>query len=299
MNGQWSRQRREIDAYNTFFAAVKGETTGEGFHNLGYRYVGRFLTVPDNRRDVEARPDFVLYNGETMLLVEVKSGSNINERDINQMERCAAISIEAGQQFLRDSGDLEDLEPSDLRQIQPCIVYYADFIEECKQLESCVDSLDSLKENALVLTQEKGDKLTLEGGDVHDKMLADELNSGFQLPEAPEKKIYLTEEVEVESLAFSICHHIVLNNLGRGRFELSPSGVREYYRNRTVPMERVENALRFLSEVGACRETEDGSYEFTTAHSSEIVSIHERLAEAPIHEWLEEDDNQASLADFD
>ena len=85
MNEDWSRQKRELDSYNTFFSAIKGEVTGQGFHDLGYRLVGRFLHVPDSRNDVEPSPDFLLYNGESLLLVEIKSGENIANRDIEQM----------------------------------------------------------------------------------------------------------------------------------------------------------------------------------------------------------------------
>ncbi len=300
MNEQWERQKLEIDSYNTFYAAIKGEITGEGILDIGYRLVGRFLTVPDSRNDVEAEPDFVLYDGSTLLLVEVKSGNNISNRTIEQMERCADLSIEAAQDFLKDTSLTDpDLDPNDLRKVQPCIVFYNEVIAECREHQSCVDALDELGEHAAVLTQEKGDTLQLDSGRVVDKELEGTLSSGLQLPEAPDKNIYLTEGVELECLAFSVCHDCVVNNMAHGRLSLSPSGVRDRYQNRALPMDRVRTVLRFLDEVGACREADDGEYEFTQAHLGTIVSVQEYLAEKPVEEWIDDDsDSQSGLDEF-
>lgn len=82
---EWARQKRKLDSYNTFFAAVKGEVTGEGLYDLGYQLVSCFQNISDSRNNVTASPDFVLFNSETLLLVEIKSGENITDRDIQQM----------------------------------------------------------------------------------------------------------------------------------------------------------------------------------------------------------------------
>jgi len=300
MNEQWERQKRELDSYNTFFAVIKGEITGEGLRDLDFRYVGRFLSIPDHRKGLEVEPDFVLYNGSTLLLVEVKSGSNIDDRTIQQMQDCDELSIEAAQEYLKDVEWTEpELDPNDLDTIQPCVVYYEEFVEECKDHQPCVEALNEVKEYAAVLTQQKGERLQLEGGRVGDEEFGDVVSDGFPLPEAPDKNVYLTEGVEPECLAFSVCLDCVVNNMGQGRLTLSPSGVRNRYQNRELPMDRVRTVLRFLDEVGACRKTDDGEYEFTQAHLSTIVSIQEKLAEKPVSEWLDEDsDDQAGLDDF-
>jgi len=300
MNEQWERQKLEIDSYNTFYSAIKGEITGEGLLDLGYRLVGRFLTVPDLRNDVKAKPDFVLYDGTTLLLVEVKSGNNISNRTIEQMERCNNLSIEAAQDFLKESSfNSPNRDPDDLRNIQSCIVYYDDNIEECRKHESCVEALNELEKHAAILTQQKGDTLQLDSGPVVDKELENTLSSGLQLPEAPDKNIYLTEGVELECLAFSVCHDCVVNNMAHGRLSLSPSGVRERYQNRSIPMDRVRTVFRFLDEIGACRKTDNGEYEFTHAHMGTIVSVQDYLADKPVDEWIDDtSDSQVGLDDF-
>jgi hypothetical protein len=300
MNEQWARQKREIDSYNLFFAAIKGEITGEGLSEAGYRLVGTFLRISDNRRDIEVEPDFVLFDGTTLLLVEAKAGSNINDGDIEQMERCADLSIEAAQEFLKDTSfDHSGYDPNELRTVQPCIVYPKETIEECKKHAACVDSLEELKSYSAVLTQEKGGQLELDGGDERDDEFASTLSNGIALPEAPAKNIYLNEQVEAECLAFSICHDCVVNNMVRGRMTLTPSGIRDRYQNRELPMRRVERVLKFLAEIGACRKTEDGEYEFTQAHMTAVLSVEEKLTEKPVSEWIDKEDApQAGLDDF-
>lgn len=300
MNEQWERQKRELDSYNTFFAAIKGEITGEGFRDLGYRYVGRFLSIPDHRNGLEVEPDFVLFDGRTLLLVEIKSGTNIDDRTVGQLQDCADLSIEAAQEYLKDAEwSVPDLDPNELDQIQPCVIYYEEFVEDCKNHQSCKEALNELKEHAAVLTQQKGKTLQFEGGRVVDEGFGDALSEGFQLPEAPDKNVYLTEGIEPECLAFSVCHDCVVNNIGQGRLTLSASGVRNRYQNREIPMNRVKTVLRFLDEVGACRETDDGEYEFRRAHIGTIYSIQEKLSERTVSEFLDDDtEDQAELDEF-
>lgn len=301
MNENWARQKRELDSYNTFFSAIKGEVTGQGFHELGYRLVGRFLRIPDPRAGVEPSPDFLLYNGETLLLVEVKSGENISKRDIKQMKDSNVLSIESTQNYLDDTEiRSHGLDPDDLRYIQPCVVYYEDFIEnECKPHEGCVESLNALAEEAAVLTQDKGSELKLESGDIFDPSLEAPIIEGIDLPQIPDKNVYLTEAVEKECLAFSICHDCVLNNMGKGRIKITAADVSEFYANRAIPFQRVSSALAFLANVGACRSLEEGVYEFTTAHISNIMKVEHHLRERNVDEWLGDDKpGQSSLQDF-
>lgn len=301
MNEDWIRQKRELDSYNTFFSALKGEVTGQGLHDLGYRLVGRFLQVPDSRTGVEPSPDFLLYNGEILLLVEVKSGENISDRDLQQMEDSNALSIEAAQDYLNDTEiRSRGLDPDELGYVQPCIVYYEDFIEdECKPYDGCVESLNELAREAAVLTQDKGSELRLETGDIADLSLEAALDDGISVPQIPDKNVYLTEGVEKECLAFSICHDCVQNNMGKGRIRITPTDVTEFYANREIPLQRISRVLSFLDEVGACRRRDTEEYEFTTAHMSNIMDIEEILRERNVVEWLgEEAFGQSSLEDY-
>lgn len=300
MNEQWERQKRELDSYNTFYSAIKGEVTGEGLRDIGFGVAGRFVSIPRRASNAEAEPDFVLFDGSTLLLVEIKSGTNIDDRTIEQMERCANLSIEAAEDYLKDVKLSDsDLDPNDLRTIQPCVVYYSGTIEECKEHSACLDALEELRNHAAVLTQEKGGTLEIDSGHVTDDSFETAFSNGIQLPEAPAKNVYLTEGIELESLAFSICHDCVVNNMGKGRLTLSPTGVRDRYRNREISLADVGTVLEFLEEIDACRENDDGEYEFRQAHLSAIVSVQEKLAERPVAKWLDdESDGQSGLDDF-
>lgn len=300
MSGEWPRQKRELDSYNTFFAAIKGEIAGHGLRDLGYRVVGRFLTIPDRRNGIEASPDFVLFNGATLLLVEVKSGENISRRHVEQMKACSELSLEATREYLRETEiRSKGYEPAGLKTVQPCIVYYEDFIERCKSNPGCKEALLELKEYTAILTQDKGSTLQLESGMVNDRELKGALSDGIALPQLPDKNVYLTEGIEKECLAFSISFDYVLNNLGKGRLVVSLADIAEAYANREIPLQRIREVLRFLEELGACRETETGDYEFTTAHSRNIMKVEAELMKQLVDEALDEDpDAQASLADF-
>ena len=302
MHESWERQRRELDSYNTFFSAITGEVTNEGFHELGFRYVGRFQRIRDERTGVQPAPDFVLYNGRILLLAEVKSGWNINPGHVEQMEECDEVSIEAAREFLDATPiESEGLDPGSLTEVQPFIVYYEDFIEECREQPACADALDELLEVTAVATQRKGGSLQLEGGVVYDDGFGERLADGISLPSAPPKNVFLTEGMEPECLAFSVCYDLVLNSLGTGRVTLFPSDVANHYLNRELPLSRVERVLEFLNDAGACRSLEGGGYEFTRGHLRNIVGIEEKLAEKPVDEWLGEEageDGQSSIGDF-
>lgn len=298
--GEWERQKREIDSYNTFYSAIKGEVAEEGLRDIGYKVVGRFLRVPGSHGDITCEPDFVLFDGETLLLVEVKSGENISDRDIEQMKDAAAISIESAQKYLAETPiRSEGYEPSGLRTIQPCIVYYEDFIEMCLDSSGCRSSLSELSNYAAVLSHDKGTRLQLVEGEIVPGGLNSRLEEGIEIPQLPDKNIYLTEGIEKECLAVSICLDLVLNNLGKGRVEITETDVTERYKNRDIPMKRVSGVLDFLNEFGACRKTDEGGYEFTTGHMRNITSVEEALRDTRVDAWLDGgDEEQARLTDF-
>lgn len=169
MTEQWVKQQREVDSYNLFFSSFDGLSGSDALFDLGYRLVGSFVTITDSRQQLEVGPDFVLFNGETALLVEIKSGGNINGRDIRQMERCNELSYENVVEFLRDaefSG--QGVDPNDLSNVEPIIVYYTDFIDGCRTSSGCTEALDELSQHCTVLSQDKGEALKHEEGELED-----------------------------------------------------------------------------------------------------------------------------------
>jgi len=87
------RQRREINTYNLFYSSVT-DRAAPSLAEHGVRIPMYFPVIGD-----DARPDFVLYDGETCALVEIKSGNHINQRDIEQMRRLADIDIETAEEL--------------------------------------------------------------------------------------------------------------------------------------------------------------------------------------------------------
>ena len=203
MTEQWEKQQREVDSYNVFFSAFKGRTEGDSLYNYDYRLAGMFVEIPDPRNDVDVEPDFALFNGSTLLLAEIKSGTNINQRDIRQMEAAEELSIEAAIEWLRDAEpEAAGYDPNGLTNIESAIVYYRDFIEECRDLSNCSEALEEVSEHCTVLSQKKGGDLRAEEENIDDSELRDLLLDGISVPKLVDKMVYLTENVNREILAY-------------------------------------------------------------------------------------------------
>lgn len=299
MSVQWEKQKREVDSYNVFFSAFQGRNGARSLFDLGYRLVGVFMRISDSREGVESDPDFVLYNGGTLLLVEVKSGQNINDRAIEQMEDAKQISIEAGREFLRDA-EMEQYDHTDLDHIEPLIVYYGDFLEECQNSEGCLTALNELATHAPVLSQTKGEQIELAKGEIEDASLRNFLTDGIPLPKFSSTQIYLTDNINREILAYSISHDCVRTALSKdSEITIKPEDVIERYRNREVPITKVNDSLRFLNGVGACTNPRGDEYTFRRSNMSNILGVEEHLREIRVIDALEGAGiGQQSLNDF-
>jgi hypothetical protein len=291
MTEQWERQQREIDSYNVFFSAFKRSDNGDSLFDLDYRLAGMFVEIPDPRNDVVAEPDFVLFNGSTLLLTEVKSGRNINPRDVRQMEGYSDLSIEAAIEWLRDA-DLQETgyDPNGLTNIEQTIVYYHDFIEECRDSSGCAEALSELANHCAVLSQEKGGHLQLEAGDIGNPALSDLLNTGISIPTLVDKHIYVTENVDREVLAYSIVHDTVLNSIGKDE-EIAIDGddIVDRYRHRQIPRGKLNDALAFLRQIDACVLKAE-QYVFRASNISQIMGIGEWLEETTVTDFLSEEE---------
>jgi hypothetical protein len=299
MTEEWDRQKRELDSYNVFFSAFKGRRGNTSLFNLGYRLVGIFMRISDNRQGITAEPDIVLYNGGTLLLVEIKSGTNIDRRTMEQLESMSNISIEAGQTFLQDA-DLDQYDYSDLNHIESVIVYYEDFIEGCRESSACSEALDQLSDHGAVLSQQKGGTLSIAEGKVQDGSLRSVLTEGIPLPQLPDTHIYLTENVNREILAYSIAHDCVRTVLVSDEsITIKSEDVIERYRNRELDIRKVNDALEFLSQIRACTSSSEGEYTFRRANMSKILGVEEYLRKTRVRETLSGPGaGQQSLDDF-
>lgn len=289
MTEQWNKQRREVDSYNVFFSAFKGTNSSDGLRDLGYKQVGYFLEVEDTRQGVECEPDMMFYDGTNLLLVEIKSGRNVTPRATTQMERCDTLSIESASDFLSDAEvDAMGLDPNDLTNIEPVIVYYEDVMEECLESEGCRDELDNLSEHGSVLSQSKGGEVTAVKDSFESLTLSEIFSDGIELPALPETKFYLTENVNREILAYSIAHDAVLPNLSReSRITISPEDVIDRYRHRQIPLDKLADSLRFLSEIGACAGNGDGTYTFSKSRVSNLMSVESKLRQTRVLDFIQ------------
>jgi len=301
MTRQWEKQKQELDSYNVFYSCIKGLDADTGLLDLGFRVVGNFLRITDNRQDVEANPDVVLYNNETLLLVEIKSGNSVEPRDKNQMERMGQISIEEGQNFLKDT-ELNDplLEPTELSDIQPLIVYPLDTVLSCRNSDGCISRMEEIGEFGAVLSQEKDGYLEYQEGNISDNALRATLNQGISLPKHPDTSIYLTENTDREILSYSICMDLVRPQFHTtNTVEIQPNDVYERYRGREIKRRKLIDALDFLDQIGACTSTSTNIYTFRKKNIAEIMGVTEKLDKKRVTEWLSgEADKQRSLEDF-
>ncbi len=285
---EWEKQRKEINSYNTFFSAVTGRKADETFSDIEFDLVGYFMRIEDSRNDVEAEPDFVLYNGETLLLVEVKSGENISERHKGQVEAFNELSIESAEDFLKNA----EYGEAEVTNIQGCIVYDEEFLEKCEQeWENCEEELNDIKDKTAVLGQKRDSKLKLNGGELNGE-LEELLDDGIGLPKNPKTEILLSEGVEHECLAVSICHDHVLPRLKNGKVELTPAGVTNLYPSRETPLDHIKEVLEFLDHVGACSTNSDGEYVFKDSNLKNIMDVISKVEEKMVSEYIgtEEDD---------
>lgn len=295
---EWERQKKEIESYNTFFSAIVGRAAGKGLIDIGFVEIGKFVQISDPRNNIESEPDFVLYDGGTLLLVEVKSGNNIEERHIDQVKEYNKISIEAAEEFLKDA-DAKQKGFDDLavEKIEGCIVYPHSCIEQCEMSEECMNLLEELSNQAAILTQDRDSELKLEKGGFETNELTDILSSGIETPINPKKEVLLTEGIEVECLSVSICIDNVASRLNNGEVKMTPGEISNLYSQRKTELSDIRAALEFLRQIGACVKPES-EYIFRKSFLSEIMKVSEVLQENDVREYVEDQDGQKGLDQF-
>lgn len=302
------RQFTEVNAYNLFLSAVSPRAN-PSLAEHGWRVPMTFYKINDPYEDVVANPDFILYDGDICLLVEVKSGNNIEERHIHQIERCNAVSINGIEDEFETAEVVEDL-PYDgtVRDIESCIIYQdidEDWVSDCRnEWDDCQEMLEQLEAKAPILTQDYGGTLRRVAGQFESGRLQRRFNEGVELPANPKEEIMLTEQMEKEVLAVAICgtwgeqamdhEDSVQTNINEIRDHFSPRF--------NVPPQKVNRVLYYLTEIGACDHVEDLTYEFDYTHLDEILTIKETVRNERVESVLNDvdedhipDERQATL----
>lgn len=297
------RQRREVNTYNLFYSAVSARAD-PSLAAHGVRIPVMFPVVVNRPDDIRAEPDFVLYDGATCVLAEIKSGNNISDRHIEQMRQCARVDIETAEDALEDAQVREKTSyDGTVTTVEPIIVYQdfdEDRIEQLrKDSQSFREALDALTEYAVMMTQDYGGELrVLEGAFEGDGDLQSLLERGVELPENPPDQVLLTEGMEHEILAMAICdvwgEQAVDHEEG---VVVSRTEVRDYFAPRhNVDLGDLDLVFEFLDEFGACDQVGNNRYEFTLDHVEAVLQVESQVMSESVEDYLHGPD-QTSLGD--
>lgn len=297
------RQRREVNTYNLFYSATTARADPP-LATHGVRIPVMFSVIEDRRNDVRAEPDIVLYDSETCVLAEIKSGNNIDARDIKQMRECAAVNIEAAEDALKDAQVREKTGyDGTVTAVEPVIVYQdldEEYIEETREeSEAFREALNELSNYAVVMTQDYGGELRVLAGEFNDDGgLQSLLQRGIDLPVNPPDEIMLTEGMEHEILAMAICDIWGEQAVDHdGGVEVTRTEVRDYFAPRhNVGLADLDLVFAFLNDFGACDHVENQHYEFTRDHMDKILTVESQVVSESIEDYLHGSD-QSSLDD--
>jgi hypothetical protein len=296
----WERQRREIDSYNLFYSSFPGVSGEQGLSDLDFKLPIRFPEVPIRGRTKDAEPDFMSFNGSTLLLAEVKSGSNLPDSYIRQMERCNAVTIEDAEEYLRDSDYFDDqgFTRGDISSIESYVIFNKERYDDRVSRHNSGE-LEELESYCEILSQSRGSMLKTERGEPDGTELRSMLDNGISLPKSPSSTVFLGEEIEKESLAVSICYDQIIPDLKHGPLELSASDIRGLYPNRSVSIQDIVDVMRFLDQINACSQISDRKYRFDDGNRRNAFGVKDIVSKQRVDEYLENiHDNQSGIDDF-
>jgi hypothetical protein len=296
------RQFREVNSYNLFYSVMTARAS-PCLAEHGWFLPLMFGEITDSYNNVTVKPDFVLYDGDICLIAELKSGNNIEQRDINQMERCGELSIDGVEEELQ-AANVQEKTPYDgtVRTIDSCIIYQdidEDWIENCRnEWDDCRGKLEDLEEKTAVLTQDYGGKLRRLTGAFESGRLQRQFNEGIELPLNPKEEIVLTEQMEKEILAIAVCDIWGEQAIDYEEpVQTNVNEVRDHFAPRfNIPPRKVNRTLYYLHMIDACDHIEDLTYEFSRNHISEILQIKETVRNERVENALE-DENEDRIPD--
>lgn len=292
------RQRREVNTYNLFYSAVTARADPPLF-SRGVRIPIMFPVFEDSSegRDIEAEPDIVLYDGSTCVLCEIKSGRNINERDIKQMEECDKVTIETAEEELKNAQVREKTGyDGSVTAVESVIVYQdmdEEYVEETSsESTNFQNALDRLTEHCVLMTQDYGGELrTLAGEFDEDGAMQTALRAGVELPENPPDEIMLTEGMEPEILSVAVTDIWGEQALDHDDgVQVSREEIRDFFAPRhNVNPGDLDLVFDFLTDIDACEKTGTHQYNFRREHMSEILGVEEMVMKQRVEDYFRED----------
>lgn len=305
----YDRQRREADTYNLFFSSLTARAD-PSLSERGWFVPAMFAEFRDSRNDLEISPDFVLYDGDICLLVEIKSGNNIEERHIQQMGRCRSFSIDAIESEL-ENAQVDEKTPYDgsVRTVDSCIIYQdmdEEYVQNCRsEWEDCREALENLENETALLTQDFGGQLRRLAGSFESNRLDRLFDEGINLPQNPKQEVMITENMEKEILAVAICDiwgETAVNH--EDPVSVNVTEIRDYFAPRfNIPSDRVNRVLYYLKKIDACDHVDGLEYEFRYGHLPEVLTIEQTVRDHPVDDYLTDEDEEdmpdESQATFD
>jgi len=169
-----------------------------------------------------------------------------------------------------------------------------DFLEECVESENCLDNLNEITEDSVVLVQEKGDVLTF--CEESDKTSSDELNevleNGIHLDEVPKNEIMLVDDPELENIIVYLQRTFLDELKDEKEIVMSVSEIYTEFipKNIRCSRDRVKRAMKLIRKLdGATMKKGEDKYRVKRADVGELMKIPELLLNKDADEILEED----------
>lgn len=297
----WLEQKEKINALNLFHSAIKSDTSNTGIASQGYKLVGPFLPVHDNRNEVFTRPEFTFYSGDTVVFVNVEPDNRITEEHRNRAEKYQRLNLEAVEDFIRKKGRAGevDLSTRDLDHFEHHLVFDKEAVAGAAAGGLGADIYDDIKDKCGILSQSRDGELCFEGGLAQDDSFHSIVSDGIDLPPIPSKEFLLTGEIKPESLAVSLAQEILPEQFKHNEtVKMTPRRVPHYY-DRKIDLDMVRKTLEYLRHQGACDDIGTYEYSFNREHSSDLYEVEEHLRDITVEEYLDKQGGkQFSIAEY-
>jgi hypothetical protein len=297
----WLEQKEKINALNLFHSAIKGDTSADGIASQGFKLVGTFLPVPDNRNNVFTRPEFTFYSGDTIIFVNVEPDDRVTEEHRRRAEDYQRLNLEAVEEFIRKKGRANEVNLSarNLNHFEHHLIFDKDVVESAKAGGPGADIYDDTKNKCGILSQSRGDQLLFEEGLSQDDLFYSIVSDGVNLPSTPSKEFLLTGEIKPESLAVSLAQEILPGQFTYNEtVKMTPRRVPHYY-ERDIDLDIVRKSLEYFRHRGVCDDIGKYEYSFSREDISKLYDVEEHLRETTVQEYLEsQGGKQSSMAEY-
>lgn len=301
------RQRREVNAYNVFYSSVTNRAD-PCLTDRGVRVPLVFPRIEDHREGLTAEPDFVLYDGESVVLVEIKSGNNVERRHVEQLRRNDAADIRTAERALDDAQVREVTEhEGEVFAVETAIVYQdldEEYVSEAEAASAQFSSLlADLTEHGVVMTQGRGAALRPLAGEFDGTGTVQRLlSAGVTLPQNPPDQVVLTENMGHEILAVAVADIWGESALDSDDgVTVSRNEVRDYFAPRhNVPLDDLTLVFDFLVEHGACDcvDPDEHRYEFRREHVEQVLTVEPTVMDQTVEEYLHGSEQSTLFDDY-